>query len=64
MNRIRKHHFKTPTAIQAQSLPIILSGKNMIGVAETGSGKTAAFAWPIIPKLLDKQQNQTRIVIL
>jgi len=45
--------FQKPTKIQAESLPHSLSGKDVIGLAETGSGKTAAFALPVLQKLLD-----------
>ncbi|TKA26118.1 ATP-dependent rRNA helicase RRP3 [Salinomyces thailandicus] len=48
--------FKTPTPIQTESIPIALGGKDIIGLAETGSGKTAAFALPILQALLDKPQ--------
>ncbi|MEN2499296.1 MAG: ATP-dependent RNA helicase ddx42 [Marteilia pararefringens] len=47
-NIIKKLDYKCPTPIQAQSLPILLSGMNLIGIAETGSGKTAAYVWPMI----------------
>ncbi|KAL7266642.1 ribosomal RNA processing protein [Rhizina undulata] len=43
--------YKHPTAIQAESIPIALTGKDLIGLAETGSGKTAAFALPILQSL-------------
>jgi|ERR1700761_4146061 len=45
--------FKVPTDIQAQVLPPALQGRDVIGVAETGSGKTAAFVLPILQKLWD-----------
>jgi len=45
---IKQHGFDKPTAIQAQGIPVILSGRDVLGCAETGSGKTAAFAIPMI----------------
>lgn len=43
--------YKTPTDIQSEALPHALQGRDIIGVASTGSGKTAAFALPILQKL-------------
>ena len=48
--------YKHPSKIQAESLPYTLKGKDIIGLAETGSGKTAAFAIPVIQKLLSDPQ--------
>ncbi|KAF2858437.1 DEAD-domain-containing protein [Piedraia hortae CBS 480.64] len=48
--------FKTPTPIQRQAIPLALEGKDIIGLAETGSGKTAAFALPMLQALLDHQE--------
>ena len=45
---IKAHGFDKPTPIQAQGIPVILSGSDVLGCAETGSGKTAAFAIPMI----------------
>jgi ATP-independent RNA helicase DbpA len=43
--------FKTATPIQAQSIPVLLQGKDLVGQAQTGSGKTAAFALPILQRV-------------
>ena len=43
--------FKEPTPIQLRAFPIVLSGKDLIGTAQTGTGKTAAFALPILTTL-------------
>ena len=54
-NSIKFANFKTPTPIQSKSIPISLSGKDILGTAQTGTGKTLAFTIPMINKLiLDK----------
>ncbi|KAK5740674.1 ribosomal RNA processing protein [Elasticomyces elasticus] len=55
--------YKAPTAIQAESIPIALKGKDIIGLAETGSGKTAAFALPILQALLENPQPMFGLVM-
>ena len=52
MDSIAVINFKTPTPIQAQSIPIALEGKDILGTAQTGTGKTAAFGIPLINFLL------------
>ncbi|KIL63518.1 hypothetical protein M378DRAFT_127566 [Amanita muscaria Koide BX008] len=51
LEALEKVGFKTPTDIQREALPHALEGRDIIGVASTGSGKTAAFALPILQKL-------------
>ena len=54
-NSIKFADFKTPTPIQSKSIPISLTGKDILGTAQTGTGKTLAFTIPMINKLiLDK----------
>ena len=53
---VAKMGYKHPSKIQAESLPYTLKGRDIIGLAETGSGKTAAFAIPVIQSLLNDPQ--------
>ncbi|KAK4234825.1 P-loop containing nucleoside triphosphate hydrolase protein [Achaetomium macrosporum] len=55
--------YKRPTPIQEQSIPLALQDRDIIGIAETGSGKTAAFALPILQALLDKPQPLFALVL-
>ncbi|SDR96207.1 ATP-dependent RNA helicase DeaD [Pseudomonas oryzae] len=55
--------YEEPSAIQAQSIPVILAGHDMIGQAQTGTGKTAAFALPML-SLLDPTRREPQILIL
>ena len=52
-----------PTPIQDQSIPVILEGKDLLGVANTGTGKTAAFLIPLIEKVL-KDKNEKVLIIV
>jgi len=55
---IRKSGFDSPMPIQAQALPIIMSGRDCIGIAETGSGKTLAFVLPMLRHIKDQPPLQ------
>ena len=56
MALIRKSDFSQPTAIQSQAIPTALSGRDIIGIAKTGSGKTAAFLWPLLVHAIDQPE--------
>ncbi|KAM4058789.1 DEAD/DEAH box helicase [Hirsutella rhossiliensis] len=56
-------NYKHPTPIQEKSIPVALEGRDIIGLAETGSGKTAAFALPMLQVLLDKPQPLFGLVL-
>lgn len=51
MDVIVAQAFSAPTPIQMQAVPTLLSGRDVMGLAKTGSGKTAAFVWPLIPHI-------------
>lgn len=56
--------FTTPTPIQQQAIPIILSGKDIIACAQTGTGKTAAFLLPVINKIIKSKDTATNTLII
>ncbi|KAG5975759.1 ribosomal RNA processing protein [Claviceps digitariae] len=56
-------NYTHPTPIQEKSIPVALTGRDIIGLAETGSGKTAAFALPILQALLEKPQPLFGLVL-
>jgi len=68
LRALHSQGYHTPTAIQAKAIPIILAGHNALGVAQTGTGKTAAFALPVIQRLsVDRRQaprKSCRVLVL
>ncbi len=56
--------YHQPTPIQTSAIPLALSGNDLIGTAQTGTGKTAAFVLPILHKLLTGQGKRTRALII
>jgi len=56
--------FSQPTPIQALAIPPALEGRDVLGSAETGSGKTAAFGLPMVQRLMEKPRGKTRALIL
>ncbi len=55
--------YREPTPIQAKAIPLILNGRDVMGLAQTGTGKTAAFTLPIVDRLIDGPRR-TRVLIL
>jgi ATP-dependent RNA helicase RhlE len=56
--------FTAPTPVQTSAIPAGLAGRDVLGCAATGSGKTAAFALPILQRLLDRGRGATRALVL
>lgn len=56
--------YTTPTPIQAQSIPKIMDGHDIMGLAQTGTGKTAAFALPILHRLMQGPRKQVRALVI
>jgi superfamily II DNA/RNA helicase len=65
---LKEENYLTPTPIQAQTIPIALTGRDVVGIAQTGTGKTAAFALPILHRLLENrirpQSKACRVLVL
>ena len=63
LKAINDQHYDTPTPIQKQAIPPTLEGRDVLGLAQTGTGKTAAFAVPTLQNLsLKKNQKQKRVI--
>jgi superfamily II DNA/RNA helicase len=65
---LTEENYHTPTPIQAQTIPLGLAGRDVVGIAQTGTGKTAAFALPILNRILENrvrpQAKHCRALIL
>lgn len=61
---IRQLGYTTPTPIQAQAIPPILAGRDVMGLAQTGTGKTAAFVLPILQRLISGPRGRVRALIV
>ena len=60
---LKNIHFKIPTPIQLESIPLVLDGKDILGSAQTGTGKTAAFCIPMIELLMRTNKGSALIMI-
>ncbi len=63
LQSVLKSGYTKPTPIQAQTIPLLLEGRDVIGQAQTGTGKTAAFALPML-ELVDLKQKRPQILVL
>jgi len=61
---IAKQGYTTPTPIQLKSIPDLLEGKDLIGIAQTGTGKTAAFVLPILQRMKENYPRVTKTLVL
>ena len=65
---LKEENYHTPTPIQAQTIPLAITGRDVVGIAQTGTGKTAAFALPILHRILENrirpQPKTCRVLVL
>jgi ATP-dependent RNA helicase RhlE len=64
MEGIRRLGYSDPTPIQAEAIPPIMEGRDVIGLAQTGTGKTAAFVLPILQRLLPGPRGHVRSLVI
>jgi ATP-dependent RNA helicase RhlE len=60
----RDLRYAEPTPVQAQAIPVILQGRDLIGTAQTGTGKTAAYLLPILHRLLERPRGATQVLVV
>src|SRR4030042_6638809 len=64
LRAIKALGYESPTPSQREGIPPLLAGRDVIGTAQTGSGKTAAFLLPILQRLYRQPAGKTRVLIL
>ncbi len=64
INALSDIGFENPTPIQEKAFPVIMSGKDAVGIAQTGTGKTFAYLLPILRQLTYSEQRQPRVLIV
>ncbi len=60
---LQKVGYRVPTPIQAQAIPAVLAGRDVLGIAQTGTGKTAAFVLPILHRLLEGEGGRALVLV-
>ena len=61
---IKTAGYSTPTPIQVQAIPPVLEGRDVMGLAQTGTGKTAAFVLPVLDRLIEGARGQVRALVI
>ncbi len=64
LHALKKVGYETPSPIQAEIIPHIMDGRDVLGQAQTGTGKTAAFALPLLSRLDIKQKDPQVLVLV
>ena len=59
LKSVKKEGYTVPTPVQEQAIPLLLKGRDVLGVAQTGTGKTAAFALPVL-QIMAREKIQGR----
>ena len=61
---IKEAGYVTPTPIQQQAIPMVMQGRDVMGLAQTGTGKTAAFALPVLNRLMEGPRGRVRALVV
>ena len=64
LRAVQEQGYTTPTPIQAQAIPVVLAGKDLLAAAQTGTGKTAGFTLPLLKLLNERKTKGIRCLIL
>ena len=64
LNSLRNKGYKNPTPIQKAAIPELMLGRDLLGQAQTGTGKTAAFALPLIEKLAENKELNAKVLVM